>query len=122
MKFNGFDKSFIVFLILCNAGLFYYFGTGFNKGDWVVIEADSKRVARFPLKKDHVAHVQGPLGTTEVEIKNGRARIVRSPCKLKVYIKSGYIQYADRLSACLPNKVVVRIEGDAQRGLNTVVG
>ena len=79
-------------------------------------------MARFPLKKDHVAHVQGPLGTTEVEIKNGRARIVRSPCKLKVYIKSGYIQYADSLSACLPNKVVVRIEGDAQRGLDGVVG
>jgi hypothetical protein len=83
---------------------------------------DAKRVAHFPLKTDHVAHVQCPLGTTEVEIKNRRARIVRSPCKLKVCIKSGYIQYADRLSACLPNKVVVRIEGDAQRGLDAVVG
>ena len=86
MKFNGFDKSFIVFLILCNAGLFYYFGTGFNKGDWVVIEVDAKRVSRFPLRMDHVAHVQGPLGTTEVEIENGRARIVLSPCKLKVWM------------------------------------
>ena len=83
---------------------------------------DAKRVARFPLTADHFAHIQGPLGTTKVEIKNGRARIVRSPCKLKVCIKSGYIQYADSLSACLPNKVVVRIEGDAQRGLNGVVG
>ena len=122
MKFNGFDKSFIVFVVLCNAGVFFYFCTGLNKDDWVVIEVDAKRVARFPLKNGHVAHVQGLLGTTEVEIKNGRARIVRSPCKLKVYIKSGYIQYADRLSACLPNKVVVRIEGDAQRDLDGVVG
>ena len=122
MKFNRFDKSLIVFLVLFNAGLFYYFGTGFNQGDWVVIEVDAKRVARFPLTTDHVAHLQGPLGTTAVEIKNGRARIVRSPCKLKVCIKSGYIQYADRLSACLPNKVVVRIEGETQRGLDAVVG
>ena len=94
MKFNVFDKSFIVFLILCNAGLFYYFGTGFNKGDWVAIE---------------------------VEIKNDRARIALSPCKLKVCIKSGYIQYADGLSADLPNKVVVRIDGKAQCGLDAVV-
>ena len=122
MKFIGFYKSLIVFLILCNAGFFYYFGAGFNKGDWVVIKVDAKRVACFPLRMDHVAHVQGPLGTKGVEIKNGRARIVRSPCKVKVYIKSGYIQYADRLSACLPNKVAVRIEGDAQRGLDGVVG
>ena len=101
---NWSDKFLIVLLVLFNAGLFYYFGTGFNRGDWVVIQ------------------VQGPLGTTEVEISQGRARIVRSPCKLKVCIKSGYIQYADRLSACLPNKVVVRIEGESQRGLDAVVG
>jgi hypothetical protein len=122
MKFIGFYKSLIVFLILCNAGFFYYFGAGFNKGDWVVIKVDAKRVACFPLRTNHVAHVQGPLGTKEVEIKNGRARIVRSPCKLKVCIKSGYIQYADRLSTCLPHKVVLRIEGDAQPGLDAVVG
>jgi hypothetical protein len=95
MKFNGLDKLLIVFLILCNARLYYYFVTGFNKGDWVAIE---------------------------VEIENGRARIVLSPCKLKVWIKSGYIQYADSLSACLPNKVLVRIDGKAQRGLDAVVG
>ncbi len=122
MKFNGYDKFLIVLLVFFNAGLFYYFGSGFNRGDWVVIEVDAKRVARFPLTTDYVAHVEGPLGTTEVEIKKGRARIVRSPCKLKVCIKSGYIQYADRLSACLPNKVVVRIEGESQRGLDAVVG
>ena len=121
MKFNGFDKPLIVFLILCNARLFYYFGTGFNKGDWVAIEVDAKRVARFPLTADHFARIQGPLGTTEVEIENGRARIVLCPCKLKVCIKSGYIQYADSLSACLPNKVVVRVDGKAQRGLDAVV-
>ena len=122
MKFNGFDKPLIVFLILCNARLFYYFVTGFNNGDWVAIEVDYKRVARFPLTADHFAHIQGLLVTTEVEIKNGRARIIRSPCKLKVYIKSRYIQYADSLSACLPNKVVVRIDGKAQRDLDAVVG
>lgn len=116
------DKILIVLLVIFNAGLFYYFGSGFNQGDWVVIEVDAKRVARFPLANDRVAHVEGPLGTTEVEIRQGRARIVRSPCKLKVCIKSGYIQYADRLSACLPNKVVVRIEGNSQRGLDAVVG
>jgi hypothetical protein len=122
MKFNRFDKSLIVFLILWNAGLFYYFDKGFNKGGWVVIEVDSKRVVRFPLAIDHVAHLQDWLWTSEAEVKSGRARIIRSPCQLKVGIKSGYIQYADRLSARLTNKMVVRIMGETQRGLETVVG
>ena len=105
-----------------NAGLFYYFGTGFNKGDWVVIQVLDKNVARFPLNSNQIVQVEGPIGTTEVEINQGKARILRSPCKLKVCIKSGYIQYADRLSSCLPNKVMVRIEGETQRGLDAVVG
>ena len=122
MSFNRSDKILIILLVLSNAGLFYYFGAGFNRGDWVVIKVAEQQVARFPLMTARVIQVQGPLGTTEVEINQGRARIVRSPCKLKVCIKSGYIQYADRLSACLPNKVVVRIEGESQRGLDAVVG
>jgi hypothetical protein len=122
MTFNWFDKFLIALLILFNAGLFYYFGAGFNKGNWVVIQVAKKNVARFPLSADRVVQVEGPLGVTEVEISQGRVRIVRSPCTLKVCIKSGYIQYADRISVCLPNNVVVRIEGEIQRGLDAVVG
>jgi hypothetical protein len=122
MKFNRYDKLLIGVLLMFNAGLFYYFGTGFNKGDWVIIQVLDKDVARFPLSSNQIVKVEGPIGTTEVEINQGKARILRSPCKLKVCIKSGYIQYADRLSACLPNKVVVRIEGEKQRGLDAVVG
>ena len=122
MKFNRYDKVLIPLLVIFNVGLFYYFGTGFNKGDWVIIKVAERNVARFPLTDDRVIQVEVPLGITEVEISHRKARIVRSPCKLKVCIKSGYIQYADRLSACLPNKVVVRIEGETQRGLDAVVG
>jgi hypothetical protein len=121
LKFSGCDKILIALCILFNAGLFYYFGSGMGQGSWVVIEVDQKRVARYSLSKDQITDVEGPLGITEVEIRDGKARILRSPCKLKVCIKSGYIQYADRISVCLPNRVVVRIEGNAERGLDAVV-
>ncbi|MFT4577982.1 MAG: hypothetical protein ACI8PD_002114 [Nitrospinales bacterium] len=121
LKFSGGDKILIALCILFNAGLFYYFGSGMGQGSWVVIEVDQKRVARYALSKDRITHVEGPLGITKIEIRDGKARILRSPCKLKVCIKSGYIQYADRISVCLPNRVVVRIEGNAERGLDAVV-
>ena len=74
-----------------------------------------------PCQKDRIADVEGPLSITRIEISDGKARILRSPCKLKVCIKSGYIQYADRISVCLPSRVVVRVEGNAERGLDAVV-
>ena len=121
LKVSGGDKILIVLCILFNAGLFCYFGSGMGQGSWVVIEVDQKRVARYSLSKDRITHVEGPLGLTEIEIRDGKARILRSPCTLKVCIKSGYIQYADRISVCLPNRVVVRVEGSAERGLDAVV-
>ena len=96
-------------------------GIEFREGNWVVIEVNQIEVARLPLKTDRIAKVIGPLGSTEIEIKKGQARIIRSPCKNKVCIKSGYIRYADRLAVCVPNRVVVRIIGKADRNVDAIV-
>ena len=92
-----------------------------NPGDWVVIEVDQKEVARLALAENQIVHVTGPLGETEVEVKDGQARIRRSPCTKKLCIKSGFIRYADRIAACLPNRVVVRIQGRSHRGIDAVL-
>jgi hypothetical protein len=110
----------IVLCTLFNAGLFYYFGSGMGQGTWVLIELDQKRVARYSLSKDRIADVEGPLGMPGIEIRDGKTRILRSPCKLKVCIKSGYIQYPDRISVCLPSRLV-RVEANAERGFDAVV-
>ena len=116
------DKILIATLFVLNCWLFMNFGIDFSEGDWVVIKVNQMEVERLPLKTDHTTRVKGPLGLTEVEVKKGQARIVRSPCKNKVCIKSGYIRYADRLAVCIPNRVVVRIVGQSHRGVDAVVG
>ena len=116
------DKFLIAALLILNGWLFAIWGVGFSKGDWVVVTVNQKETTRLPLDQDQKTHVKGPLGLTEIEVKNGRARIIRSPCKNKVCIKSGYIRYADRLAACIPNRVVIRIVGKSHRGVDAVVG
>ncbi|MCH8157293.1 MAG: NusG domain II-containing protein [Nitrospinae bacterium] len=122
MRFTLGDKILIAALFVFNVVLFANWGMAFDKGDWVIVEVNQKEVARLPLDVNRIVHVKGPLGETEVEVREGRARIVRSPCKNKVCIKSGYIRYADRLAACIPNRVVIRIVGETQRGVDAVVG
>ena len=116
------DKFLIAALLILNGWLFTSWGIGFSKGDWVVVTVNQKETTRLPLDQDQKTHIKGPLGLTEIEVKKGRARISRSPCKNKVCIKSGYIRYADRLAACIPNRVVVRIVGKSHRGVDAVVG
>ena len=116
------DKILIVTLFILNGWLFTNWGIEFNEGDWVVVEVNQNEVRRLSLATDQTTFVKGPLGLTEVTIKKRAARIVRSPCKNKVCIKSGYIRYADRLAACIPNRVVVRIVGASHRGVDAIVG
>ena len=116
------DKILVATLFILNGWLFMNWGISFSEGDWVVVKVNQKEVARLSLGTDQITHVKGPLGLTEVEVKKGQARIVRSPCKNKVCIKSGYIRYADRLAVCIPNRVVVRIVGESHRGVDAVVG
>ena len=122
MRITTADKILIAALLILNGWLFANWGTGFSEGDWVVVTVNQKETVRLSLNQDQTTQVKGPLGLTEIEVKKERARIVRSPCKNKVCIKSGYIRYADRLAACIPNRVVVRIVGKSHRGVDAVVG
>jgi hypothetical protein len=121
MKITRADKILIAGLFALNIFLFAQVDLSNRAGSWVVIEVDHKEVERLPLSQNRIVHVTGPIGETEVEIKDGKARVIKSPCNKKLCIKSGYIQYADRFAACLPNRVVVRILGGAHRGIDAVL-
>jgi len=115
------DKILIAVLAVLNIFLFTQTDFKKEKGSWVVIEVDQKVVKRAPLSMNQIIDVKGKLGITQVEIRDGRAHILRSPCLNKVCIKSGYIQYADRLAACIPNRVVVRIQGTSHSGVDAIL-
>jgi hypothetical protein len=74
----------------------------------------SERWIYSPSSSETVS-VSGPLGDTVVEIRDGRARIARSPCPGQDCVRAGWIHGAGAASACLPNRVSVRIEGGSKR-------
>ncbi|QPJ66441.1 MAG: hypothetical protein G3M78_13960 [Candidatus Nitrohelix vancouverensis] len=115
------DMGLIGGLLLLN-GFLLLQGTVTRAGSVAIIDLDQQEYARVSLYDETVVHVPGPLGDTEVEIRDGRARILRSPCANKVCIKSGSIRYADRIVACIPNRVVVRIAGPARNDVDSILG
>jgi thiamine biosynthesis lipoprotein len=54
--------------------------------------------------------VKGPLGVTVVEVGRGKARITRSPCREKMCQSIGPISVAGDWAACIPNRVVIKVE------------
>lgn len=57
--------------------------------------------------------VAGPLGDTVVELRNGGARVLSSPCTNQLCIASGAIHARGQWIACLPNQVLITIEAAA---------
>jgi hypothetical protein len=65
----------------------------------------------YPLSSDREISIAGPLGDTRVIIRDKSVRITDSPCPNKTCIASGAIAEPNQWIACLPNRVLVRIEG-----------
>lgn len=62
--------------------------------------------------------VQGPLGDTVLEINDGQARIISSPCLNQTCVAAGTIHRRGAFIACLPNRVMVSVEGVEDENLD----
>ncbi len=110
-KLKFFDYVTVVFavLLVVVSSLYVY---GSNRGVLYVHIKSFSREWILPLDGgERIIHVEGPLGVTEVEIDKSTVRIVKSPCKNKICVRSGAISRPGQWVACLPNRVIVSIEG-----------
>jgi hypothetical protein len=65
----------------------------------------------YPLDHARDIEVSGPLGVSVLQVRDGRVRFARSPCRNKVCIHSGWLQYSGDATACLPNAVSIALSG-----------
>ena len=79
----------------------------------VLIQSQS-RTWIFPLDAEETVEVQGPLGTTVVKIRNSQAWVESSPCDNQTCVASGHIRQQRAWAACLPNNVLIMIEGESE--------
>jgi len=122
VKWTKGDKILVGVLLSVTLVMISQMNFSSQKGDWAVIEVDQEVVKRVPLAKNQIVPVEGRLGVTRVEIIDGRAHIHSSPCQNKVCIKSGFIQSTNRVTACLPNRVVLKVQSNAIRGVDAIIG
>ena len=77
----------------------------------LVVEAPSGKWI-YALDTDRTFEIPGPLGNTVIRIEAGQARILDSPCPNKTCIAGPHISHQGEWNACLPNQVILRVDGD----------
>jgi hypothetical protein len=92
------------------SGIFY---AGNRKpAERVAVTVDGTVVETLNLHKDADMVIDGYGGTDHLVVKDGYASITEASCPDKVCVRTGKIHRSGELIVCLPNRIVVTIEGE----------
>jgi hypothetical protein len=99
-------------LILINLSLIFWMKAGWSERK-VMVEVDQEVVGVYDLDSSpgQVVRATGPLGISEIEIREGRARMLSSPCPEQTCVKTGWIDSQGQIICCVPNKIIIWISG-----------
>jgi hypothetical protein len=103
----------LLIILAAVAGGIWVYSSGIFRDtpDMLLITSGDKMVIWRPLKDigDTTFSVEGPLGTTVVEVKQGQVRVLSSPCPEHICMNTGWISKPGGIIVCMPNGIVVRI-------------
>ena len=91
--------------------LYAHFWTSTEPARFVKLIHGKNDIEELSLATDRQIEFAGDLGISTLEIKHGKVRFIASPCHAKVCIHSGWIHNTGQILACLPNGVLVELEG-----------
>ena len=78
----------------------------------VVVTIDGEEYARYPLTNDYTEKIEFEDGAYNVlSISGGYANVTEASCPDQICVKHAKISYSGETIVCLPNKLVVTIDG-----------
>lgn len=86
-----------------------------SAGSEIVIRSADREPVILPLNQDREVRVGGRMGDSVIEIHDGKAHFLHSPCTSKVCIHSGWLDETGDFAACLPNGVSFTVAGGERR-------
>lgn len=82
-------------------------------GARAVVTVDGQEIGSYPLKKSGTFPLNG--GTNILVVENGEAWVSEADCPDKVCMGMGRISRNGEFIACLPNRLLIVVEGAAEQ-------
>ena len=80
-------------------------------GETATIEVAGKMPQQVNLQETQVLSLRGAIGQTTIRIDHGAVQVTHSDCPEKICVRTGKIRQAGEMIVCVPNKIVIRING-----------
>jgi hypothetical protein len=113
-KFGDFAVIAIIILFAAAVSLYYYNSFDNTGVKYAVVYHNGKVVKKVPLNSLN-GRIEFKINgeyTNIVAFENGRASISYSTCKDQVCVHTGWLSVPGQSAVCLPNRVILRIEGE----------
>ena len=107
-------SDFILILLLIMSGLFssfYIYGNN-NKDKKVIVELSGKVYGVYDLNSNRIIDLKGPQSRAKINIENGYVFVSESGCPQKICKRMGKKNRINELIVCIPNRLIIRIEGE----------
>ena len=112
------DLILVLAILLCAGAFLLYTNLTRSDGAYAVAYVSGKEVARYPLGKPAETVLRtAASGTNTLVIRDGCAAVTAASCPDGLCVNQGAIRYENQTIVCLPNELVVQIEGGENSGL-----
>jgi len=105
------DKILIFSLVTVAAFFFLRLFLISGEGSEALIKVSNRPIQRVSLRMDRTIDLEGEKGSVILEVREGRVRMAESSCLQKICVNTRWIDKPGQTIVCLPNKVLVTIEG-----------
>jgi hypothetical protein len=109
------DTVLLLFTLLLVPLLYLELWQGSDPATHVRIIQPHAAPLKLSLHNQGIYEFEGSLGTSKIQIENGRARFIASPCTNKICLHQGWQEHSGEVAACLPNQVAIIMVGGEQR-------
>ncbi len=110
------DICLILALLLLALLLYFCFSADKTEGACAVVLIGGEEAGRYPLSKNGTFPLNG--GSNTLVIENGYAWLSEATCPDKICVHMGRIHLNGQLIVCLPNQVIVTVEGGEDGGVD----
>ncbi|PIV55626.1 hypothetical protein COY52_08645 [Candidatus Desantisbacteria bacterium CG_4_10_14_0_8_um_filter_48_22] len=115
LRLTGWDKIVISSISFFSVASLFTLSSHMGMAERAIVSQNGARIAEISLKEDGVKDLPVTTGKMKYEVRQGRVRILESDCPRKMCMHQNWIGGTGQVIVCLPNKVIMEIEG----GTNT---
>ncbi len=122
-RFGRNDFVLMLTVLLVAISLFFAFKLLNNdNGNYVVITVDGNTYGSYSLEENRTVEITDKAGKTTniLKITDGKAKMIKASCPDLICVHQKEISLVNESIICLPNKVVIKIEGENESELDSI--